>query len=160
MKEKGNEEFKKKNFEKAIEYYTYATEMDPKNHVFYTNRAMCYAAMSKWEKSLRDAEKSISIKQDWEKGHYRRGVALQQLGRLQEAVSAFAECVKLAPSSGDFQKALEQARKEMLKGMSEAEILKLDGNDLFHTGKIDEAIRKYSAALGKMPADDELAGAD
>lgn len=156
MKEKGNEEFKKKNYEKAIEYYTYATEMDPTNHVFYTNRAMCYAAMGKWDKSLRDAEKSISIKKDWEKGHYRRGVALQNLGRLQEAVLAFAECVKLAPQSQDFQKAYDQAKKEMMKGLTEAEILKLDGNEMFKAGKIDDAIKKYAVALSKCPPDADL----
>jgi len=156
MKEKGNEEFKKKNYEKAIEFYTYATEMDPTNHVFYTNRAMCYAAMNKWDKSLRDAEKSISIKKDWEKGHYRKGVALQNLGRLQEAVQAFQECVKLSPQSGDFQKALDQAKKEMFKGMSESEILKMEGNDLFKGGKIDLAIQKYTTALNKLPSDEDL----
>jgi len=156
MKEKGNEEFKKKNYEKAIEYYTYATEMDPNNHVFYTNRAMCYAAMSKWDKSLRDAEKAISLKKDWEKGHYRRGVALQNLGRMQEAVQAFAECVKLAPGSADFQKAYDQAKKEMFKGLTEPEILKLEGNDLFKTGKIDDAIKKYTQALAKCPPDADL----
>jgi len=151
MKEKGNEEFKKGNYEKAIEFYTYATEMDPSNHVFYTNRAMCYAAMKKWDKWLRDAETSIKYKKDWEKGHYRRGMALQNLGRMQEAVAAFQECVKLSPASADFQKALDTAKKEMFKGMSEAEILKLEGNDLFKGGKIDLAIKKYSDALAKIP---------
>jgi tetratricopeptide (TPR) repeat protein len=67
MKEKGNEEFKKGNYEKAIEFYTYATEMDPKNHTFFTNRSLCYAQMKKWDKSLRDAEKSVQLKGDWEK---------------------------------------------------------------------------------------------
>jgi len=151
MKEKGNEEFKKGNYEKAIEFYTYATEMDPTNHVFYTNRAMCYAAMKKWDKSLRDAETSIKYKKDWEKGHYRKGMALQNLGRLQEAVSSFSECVKLAPTSADFQKALDTAKKEMFKGMSEAEIIKLEGNELFKGGKIDLAIKRYSDALAKIP---------
>jgi len=130
--------------------------MDPINHVFYTNRAMCYAAMGKWDKSLRDAEKSISIKKDWEKGHYRRGVALQNLGRLQEAVQAFSECVKLAPQSQDFQKAYDQAKKEMFKGLTEAEILKLDGNDMFKSGKIDDAIKKYTSSLAKCPPDSDL----
>lgn len=155
QKEKGNEEFKKGNYEKAIEYYTYATEMDPTNHVFYTNRAMCYAAMKKWDKSLRDAETSLKYKKDWEKGHYRRGMALQNLGRLQEAVAAFQECVKLAPATGDFQKALDAAKKEMFKGMSEPEILKMDGNELFKAGKIDAAIKKYTEALAKCPEEKE-----
>jgi len=157
MKEKGNDEFKKGNYEKAIEFYTYATEMDPTNHVFYTNRAMCYAAMKKWDKSLRDAETSIKIKKDWEKGHYRRGVALQNLGRLQEAVSAFSECVKLAPANGDFQKAHDGAKAEMYKGLTPAEILKIEGNDLFKIGKIDQAIAKYTSALAKCPDEKEIA---
>lgn len=151
MKEKGNEEFKKGNYEKAIEFYTYATEMDPTNHVFYTNRAMCYAAMKKWDKSLRDAETSIKYKKDWEKGHYRKGMALQNLGRLQDAVAAFTECVKLSPTSADFQKALDTCKKEMFKGMSEPEIMKLEGNELFKGGKIEAAIKKYSDALAKIP---------
>jgi len=153
MKEKGNAEFKKGNYEKAIEFYTYATEMDPNNHVFYTNRAMCYAAMKKWDKSLRDAETSVKLKKDWEKGHYRRGMALQNLGKLQEAVQAFSECVKLSPQTADFQKALDGAKKEMFKGMSDAEILKMEGNELFKGGKIDLAIKKYSDALSKLPDD-------
>jgi len=156
MKEKGNEEFKKQNYEKAIEYYTYATEMDPTNHVFYTNRAMCYAAMKKWDKSLRDAETSIKIKRDWEKGHYRRGVALQNLGRLPEAVAAFSECVKLAPNNADFQKAHDTAKAEMYKGLTPSEILKIEGNELFKSGKIDAAIAKYTTALAKCPDDKEI----
>lgn len=72
-KDKGNQYFKEKNYEKAIENYTYATEIDPKNHVYYTNRALCYASMQRWDKSLRDAEKSISLNKDWTKGWYRKG---------------------------------------------------------------------------------------
>ena len=47
--------------------YTYAIECDPNNHVFYTNRAACYATMGEWEKVLRDAQRSIDRKSDWVK---------------------------------------------------------------------------------------------
>lgn len=47
-KDKGNEYFKKKEYDKAIENYTYACEIDPKNHVYYTNRSLCYANMGRW----------------------------------------------------------------------------------------------------------------
>jgi hypothetical protein len=85
-------------------------------------------------------------------------MALQNLGRLQEAVQAFQECVKLSvrhcahatpllplspclwplcvllsvsqPQTADFAKALDAAKKEMFKGMSESEILKLEGNEV------------------------------
>ncbi len=41
-KDQGNEEFRQGNFAKAIEQYTYATECDPKNPIYFTNRSMCY----------------------------------------------------------------------------------------------------------------------
>jgi stress-induced-phosphoprotein 1 len=154
MKEKGNAEFKNGNYEKAIEFYTYATEMDPKNHIYYTNRSMCYAQMKKWDKSLRDADKAVQIKVDWEKGHYRRGVALTNLNQPKEAFEAFQACLNIQPSNEDFKKAAEQAKRDMYKGMTAAEIDKHEANDLFKQGKISEAIKLYTSALGKT-ADDE-----
>jgi len=78
-KEKGNEEFKKGNYEKAIEFYTYATEMDPKNHIYMTNRSLCYASMQKWDKSLRDADKAVFLKADWEKVHKSSNTIIKRL---------------------------------------------------------------------------------
>lgn len=41
-KELGNEEFKKKNFDKAIEHYTHAIEENPVDHTVYGNRSASY----------------------------------------------------------------------------------------------------------------------
>eukprot|EP00823_Brevimastigomonas_motovehiculus_P004600 TRINITY_DN307_c0_g1_i1.p1 TRINITY_DN307_c0_g1~~TRINITY_DN307_c0_g1_i1.p1 ORF type:complete len:296 (+),score=73.24 TRINITY_DN307_c0_g1_i1:111-890(+) len=146
-KEKGNEEYKKGNYEKAIEFYTYATEMDPKNPIYFTNRSMCYAAMKKWEKSLRDAEKSVALNASWEKGHYRKGVALSNMGQYQAAMESFEMCCQLNPKNDEFLKAHVQAKKDLFKGLSEAEIMKIEGNEMFKKGKIDDAIKKYTAGL-------------
>lgn len=148
-KEKGNEEFKKGNFDKAIEFYTYATEMDPRNHVFYTNRALCYDKMQKYDKALRDAEKSLELKGDWEKGHFRRAAALQKLARFQEALDAYDRCLGLNPNDANYKKSYDECKREMFKGMSDSEILKIEGNDFFKRGKIPEAIEKYTKALDK-----------
>jgi len=154
-KEQGNDEFKKGNFDKAIEYYTYATEMDPRNHVFFTNRALCYEKMKKYDKALRDAEKSVALNKDWEKGHYRRGVSLRELGRFSEALDAFEICQNLAPKNDEYKKAYDEAKKLMYKGMSPAEIQKIEGNDFFKRGKINEAIDMYTKALAGARGDDE-----
>lgn len=42
------------------------------------------------DKSLRDADKAIALKADWEKGWYRRGVALSKLERFEEAMVGHA----------------------------------------------------------------------
>jgi len=155
-KEQGNDEFKKGNFDKAIEFYTYATEMDPRNHVFFTNRALCYEKMKKYDKALRDAEKSVQLNKDWEKGHYRRGVSLRELGRYAEALDAFEICQNLSSKNDEYKKAYDEAKKLMYKGMSQQEIQKIEGNDLFKRGKIQEAIDLYTKALtGVGQKDDE-----
>jgi len=158
-KEKGNAEFSNKNYEKAIEYYTYATEMNPKNHVYFTNRSMCYAAMEKWDKSLRDADRAISLNSNWEKGHYRRGVALQKLKQFKDAMEAFETCMKIAPTNEDFKKAYEDSRNNLFAGKTDAERLKIAGNELFKTGKISEAVSKYTEALNLCEGNDEKVNA-
>lgn len=146
-KNKGNEEFKAGNHAKAIEFYTYATEMDPKNHLYFTNRSFAYFNMKVYDKSLRDADKALKIKSDWEKGHWRRANALLQLKQLDQAYKSFQECVKLVPSNQTFIKGLAGCKKEFFKDKSEAEILKMDGNELFKAGKGEDAIKKYTEAL-------------
>jgi len=155
FKEKGNAEFKAGNYEKAAELYTLCTEMDPKNHIYWTNRSMCYAQMKRWEKSLKDAEKAIALKPDWEKGHYRRGVALSNMNQFKEAFEAFSSCLNIQPSNDDFKKAAEQAKRDMYKGMTNAEIDKHEANDLFKQGKIQEAIKLYGSALLRVANDEK-----
>jgi tetratricopeptide (TPR) repeat protein len=144
---KGNAAFKAGDHGKAIEYYTYATEMDPKNPIFYTNRSFAYSKMGKWDKSLRDANKSIKLKADWAKGHWRAGVALTNLGRLEEAMNALAQCTQLDPKNKQF--ANEHARVKALyyKDKSQAELIKLDANELFKKGQMEDAVKLYTKAI-------------
>jgi tetratricopeptide (TPR) repeat protein len=89
--------------------------------------------MKNWAKSLRDADKAIALKADWEKGWYRRGVALSNLQRYEEAMQAFQKCMDLNPSSKDYEAQYNQAKKDLYKGLSESEILKLEGNEVRRT---------------------------
>jgi len=44
-----------------------AIDIDPKNHVLYSNRSAAYAKHEAYEKALEDAEAVIQIKPDWSK---------------------------------------------------------------------------------------------
>lgn len=78
-KEKGNEQFKAKNYPQALEFYTKAIEIEPNNHIFYSNRAACYIKMSKYTEALADAEKCIEINHTFGKGYQRKGSALNKM---------------------------------------------------------------------------------
>ena len=58
-KDLGNEMFKAKNFEKAIEFYTLAIEENPSEHTIYGNRSASYHNLKNYEKALEDGEKCV-----------------------------------------------------------------------------------------------------
>lgn len=47
LKNEGNALFKKGNFERAVEKYTQAIEMEPKSAVLHANRAMAHLKLEK-----------------------------------------------------------------------------------------------------------------
>jgi stress-induced-phosphoprotein 1 len=61
LKKKGNEEFKNKNFESAIEYYTQAMSIEPQNHILFSNRAQAFLKLQRFEDALVDIQKTIEI---------------------------------------------------------------------------------------------------
>lgn len=157
---KGNEEFKKGNMDMAIEYYTYATEMDPKNHIYMTNRSNAYFKMKLYEKSLRDANKSITLNPKWSKGFYRCGLALMELNQEQEALKMFQKAVDLDSNNNSYIQEVARAKAAFMKGMSQAEILKTDGNEKFKSGDIDNAIKAYTNAIQSAKEKDAMVKAD
>jgi len=161
-KEKGNAAFKEGNHGKAIEYYTYATELDPKNPVFFTNRSTAYFKMKKFEKSLRDANKAIKCDPKWAKGYYRKGVVLMEMDKHEEALKDLEHAVKLVPSNSSFVQAAASCKAKIFKSMSAAEIIKSEANAMFKKGQIEEAVKKYTQGIQacKDDAKDNLVKAD
>jgi len=158
---KGNEAFKKGNHAEAIEFYTYATEMDPNNCIYFTNRSNAYFKMKNFEKSLRDATKSAKLDPKWPKGHYRMGLALLELDKPQEALKSFQTAVDLDPKNQTYVSEVARAKGAFMKGMSQAEILKTDGNEKFKGGNIDDAIKLYTTAINACKGEkDNLVKAD
>lgn len=60
-KEMGNEAYKKKDFQNAIEHYTKAIEHDPTDITFYNNLAAVFFEQKEYEKCISECEKGIEI---------------------------------------------------------------------------------------------------
>ncbi len=73
LKSKGNAALQAENYAEAVEYYSEAIDLDPSNHILYSNRSAAYAKTGDYQSSLKDAEKTIQIKSDWPKGYSRKG---------------------------------------------------------------------------------------
>ena len=61
IKELGNAEFKKKNYVKAIQYYTRAMDFSPNEPSLFGNRGTCLKLLKKYKESLNDYKKAVSL---------------------------------------------------------------------------------------------------
>ncbi|KFM27326.1 Tetratricopeptide repeat protein 28 [Auxenochlorella protothecoides] len=54
-----------------------------------SNRALAHTKARRFEKALEDAEAAVALAPSWDKGYWRKGVALEGLHRIADAVQAF-----------------------------------------------------------------------
>lgn len=59
FKDLGNQAFKENKFEEAAKFYSQAIEINPNDHILYSNRSGAYASISKYQEALNDGEKCI-----------------------------------------------------------------------------------------------------
>lgn len=115
LKAKGNAAFAAKDYQTAIQHYTdaIAAAQGPEDnvHVLYSNRSACYSGLKQWEKALTDADETIKANASFSKGYGRKGGALHGARRLDEAIAAYEEGLKLAPNDTALQKGLEDVRR-------------------------------------------------
>ncbi|KAL9246802.1 hypothetical protein vseg_020294 [Gypsophila vaccaria] len=169
-KETGNAAYKKKQFEKAVECYSKAYELDDEDISYLTNRAAVYLEMGKYEECIKDCDKAVErgreLRSDFKmvaKALTRKGTALVKLAKTSKDYDVAIEA---------FNKALTEHRNpDTLKKLNEAEKAKKDleqqeyfdpkiadeerekGNEFFKVQKYPEAVRHYSEAIKRNPKD-------
>eukprot|EP00596_Hydrurales_sp_CCMP1899_P003737 CAMPEP_0119042338 /NCGR_PEP_ID=MMETSP1177-20130426/14612_1 /TAXON_ID=2985 /ORGANISM="Ochromonas sp, Strain CCMP1899" /LENGTH=467 /DNA_ID=CAMNT_0007009051 /DNA_START=257 /DNA_END=1657 /DNA_ORIENTATION=- len=94
LKDQGNELFQTGKIQEAILSYTQAIDLDPDNHVFYSNRSAAYMKGDSKSKALYDAEKCVKIAPTWSKGYIRLGAAQQSLKRFEAAIDTFKKAIE------------------------------------------------------------------
>ncbi|KAM7218265.1 TPR-like protein [Rhypophila decipiens] len=99
LRESGNQEYRKQKYPEAIKFYTLGLQMaltrpmwEPSQLVreeisqLYSNRAQAHMQLANWPEAAADAESSVEAKRQGNaKAWFRRGKALLEMGRLEEA---------------------------------------------------------------------------
>ncbi|KAG9451930.1 hypothetical protein H6P81_004834 [Aristolochia fimbriata] len=115
LKDQGNEFFKAGNYLKAAAVYTQAIKKDPSNPTLYSNRSAAFLHLVKLNKALADAEMTITLNPQWEKGYFRKGCVLEAMERYDDAITAFQIALQHNPQSTEVSrkiKRLTQLAKE------------------------------------------------
>ena len=101
-KEKGNAILKSGDYATALCEYTRAIELNPFNHIYYSNRSLCYCRLTNYELALRDADKCIELCPTFGKGYSRRVDALINLERFEEANASIDKAISIEPENVNY----------------------------------------------------------
>ncbi|CAB4381167.1 unnamed protein product [Rhizophagus irregularis] len=95
----GNDYFKEGRWKEAIDKYTEAINLDPNDHLAYTNRATTYSKMKNYTAAIRDCKKSIEIEPKHIKSYYRLANSLKMLFYYNESVEAYNTFLNIDPDN-------------------------------------------------------------
>ncbi|KAK7909901.1 hypothetical protein WMY93_014585 [Mugilogobius chulae] len=135
---RGNQLAASGDYIKAVKYFTDAIKYNPTEFRLFGNRAFCFEKMHEYEKSLSDAELSLSMNPGWIKGLFRKGRALEGLKRYDEAASAFKEVLKLESSSTEAAQNL--MRVQIMQLMEYGFTQEQCSNALLVNGSVEKAL--------------------
>ena len=65
LKDQGNKAFQAKDYDKAIDLFTQAIALDPKNFVLFSNRSAAQAGKRQWTAALEDAEQVCAMRDEY-----------------------------------------------------------------------------------------------
>lgn len=88
-------------YDKAIEFYSKAIELDPSVAVYYGNRSISYLKMECFGYALTDASKALELDKNYLKGYYRRATAYMSLGKFKQALRDYETVTKAKPTDKD-----------------------------------------------------------
>ncbi|RZF33680.1 hypothetical protein LSTR_LSTR007058 [Laodelphax striatellus] len=151
------------DYANAVTLYTDALQLDPTNHILYSNRSAALIKMGQFTQALQDATRARELNPKWPKAYYRQGVALQCLGRHGEALAAFSSGLAQDPKSIQLLAGLVEAsiksplRAALEPTFQQLEAMKLDkspfviisvvGQELLGAGHYASAVVVLEAAL-------------
>lgn len=111
FKQAANTAFLARDYDTAVSFYSEAIMLDPRNGVFYSNRAAAHFQRGNLAEALDDADRSVELRPEWGRAHFRRAATLMKMDRLDEAERAIEAGLAAEPDSFE----LLEARKSLAK---------------------------------------------
>ncbi|KAI6085867.1 hypothetical protein F4821DRAFT_239776 [Hypoxylon rubiginosum] len=115
LKAKGNRAMAAKDYPTAIDLYTQALSLSPRNAVYLSNRAAAYSAARDHGSARADAERAVQLDPKYTKAWSRLGLARFALGDARGSMDAYRQGIEHEGSGGSeaMKKGFETARKRV-----------------------------------------------
>ncbi|XP_015056193.1 RNA polymerase II-associated protein 3 isoform X1 [Solanum pennellii] len=153
-KELGNECFKQKKFNEAIDCYARSIALSP-TAVSYANRAMAYLKIKRFQEAENDCTEALNLDDRYIKAYSRRSTSRKELGKLKESIEDAEVALRLEPRNPEIKKQYGEVKalyeKEILKRVSGATDVSAQGPQKSgKTIKIGPVIQSVSSSSQKV----------
>lgn len=152
-------------FQKAMDAYNKAIELDPKLAIAYSRRADCYVLLGDFKKALKDYDKAIELDATQAWAYYNRGVVYYLHEEEGQAMRDYDKAIELDPKSamsyyargsanlvrGDYQRAINDLNKAIDLDSKYGEAYNNRGNAFYALGKYKQAIEDCNKAIELNP---------
>ncbi|KAG2654141.1 hypothetical protein PVAP13_1NG495500 [Panicum virgatum] len=99
LKEKGNSAFKRRQWSKAVEFYSEAISLSDTNATYYCNRAAAYLELGSFKQAEADCDRALLLDKKNVKAYLRRGFAREVTLNYKEALQDFRHALALEPQN-------------------------------------------------------------
>jgi len=82
-------------FDKSLDAYSHAIELNPANASTYLNRAITFSMMGQYAKSIPDFDKSLDLAPEVALTYKNRAYTLMQLGQFDKSISDYDEAIQM-----------------------------------------------------------------
>ncbi|RLU23036.1 hypothetical protein DMN91_005314 [Ooceraea biroi] len=168
MEEKklGNEAYKKRGFEEALQHYNTAVELDPTEIIYLLNIAAVYFEQKEYERCIAQCEKAIEVgrenRADFKliaKAFTRIGHAYKKMENWKQAKVYYEKSMsehrtpEIKTLVSDIDKIIKEVERKAYIDPEKAEQEKELGNQKYKDGDYPAAIKHYSEAVQRNPDD-------
>ena len=175
LKVKGNDLYKSRKFDEAIEAYDSAIKLNPNDMTYYNNKAAVLIEMSRFEE-CESILKSVIEKRYEMNSVYPQGASYEKCAKIynrlaslylkqakfEDAIACYNKALTEDNNKNtrnllrDAQSALEKAQREAYINPTLAEEHREKGNALFKEAKFADAKAHYDEAIKQNPTDAKL----
>lgn len=107
----GDKFYGQKKYDKAIEAYTKAVELNPNDSGAYNNRGIVYHLTSEFEKAIADYTKAAELNPYHFSAYNNRGLVYKEIGNVEQAIADFRKALELDADNKLAQKNLDDILK-------------------------------------------------
>lgn len=165
-KQLGNDAYKQKKFEPALQHYNKAVELDPTEIIYLLNIAAVYFEQKEYDKCIAQCEKAIEVgrenRADFKliaKAFTRIGHAYKKMENWKQAKVYYEKSMsehrtpEIKTLLSDIDKIIKEEERKAYIDPVKAEEEKEFGNQKYKEGDYPTAIKHYSEAIKRNPDD-------